>query len=130
MTPQEPEYTSETGRRLRSMGLIGVPYIVLSLNDAHEHRVIAELQDGTKIRAFEVEKVFNDALLIDSIEGPGAYRRQFGKPENAILTQAEHSFGVDLLTAVPMWQTMQRTNLELPWERRQRALWPGKAVVI
>jgi len=38
------------------------------------HRIVGELPDGTKIRAVDVESIWNIAASTDAIRGAGAYR--------------------------------------------------------
>lgn len=57
--------------------LKGTPFLCLPGNPP-PHKVVGNASDGTPIRAEAVQMVFNDAWLMDKIEGtPGGYIAQY-----------------------------------------------------
>lgn len=124
-TPSIPNPTHQQQQRADILN--GLPYIALSLHPESVQRVVGKLLDGSEIRAGELERVWNEALIIDFMEGrAGAWldmKAATCPRDIEIMLHAEKLFGVDILLALPTYLRMERTNYAL-WEHRPRALWP------
>lgn len=122
MSPSNQGPTPEQLRR--SDRLVGLPYVTISNPQAPGHRVVAELLDGSKLRAEVAEELWNRALVIDALEQPGAFQDHFATPaEIEILIHAEKLFGVDIMDALPIWLSMPRTTYGA-WDHRPHVKWP------
>ena len=111
--------------------ITGLPFVCISLHPAWGHKVVGELLNGSKVRAEYCEELFNAALTVDAIDGPGAWRRDFGpdKPEQLeVMAIAERLYGCSLADALPRWLNMPRSEY-FKWENRPRVLWAGASVV-
>lgn len=53
-----------------------------------DHRVVGRDRDGKPVTCGEVEKVFNDAYLIDFVKGPGTFLQHTGTRQEDVLTIA------------------------------------------
>jgi hypothetical protein len=85
--------------------MVGRPFWPLSLP---EHSVCGETFEGQKIRAAGVETVWNDMLLMDTVEGEGFYFRGAGKYERACLEVAERMYAMSAAEGLKHWLTMPK----------------------
>ena len=127
MTQQAPpegiplrQVSAEDDRFVRER-LVGLPFVCIS--NAPGHRVVGELENGSTVRADYCEEVFNAGLCIDAIDGSGAYSRMADSVQLQVLALAEREYGDTLLSALPKWLSMEKTNYER-WENRPRKVWP------
>lgn len=60
---------------------IGKPFVRLP-GEPSQHKVVGETSDGFKVRVAAVEMVWNDALLMNAIEGDGTYEGLYPLDEN------------------------------------------------
>lgn len=79
-----------------------------------EHKVMAvsSVIPGYKIRAKDVEMVFNDAALIDFVEGAGSYRASYQIRIESPLGDAKRQLQIEVLDVAerlygrsPSWPT-------------------------
>ena len=83
--------------------LVGMPFVLLPGTPAN-HVVVGETWDGTKLRAEQVQMVWNDMLLMDAIAGVGSYAsHSLNALEKAALEIAERLYGISAAAAVPKW---------------------------
>ncbi len=61
-----------------------------------DHQVVGRDRDGKPITVGEVEKVFNDAYLIDFVKGPGTFLRYTGARQEDVLNLALDLFSAQL----------------------------------
>lgn len=97
--------------------MVGRPFVLLPGSPAN-HVVCGETYEGVKIRALAVQSVWNDMLLMDAIEGPGAYAGGLSSFNRACLEIAERLYGVTAAEGVKIW--LQLPKLRKPCE------WPAK----
>ena len=71
-----------------------------NMEPGHKVLAVSAAVPGYKIRAKDVEMVFNDAALIDFVEGAGTYRANYERPGDAkrrlqleVLNLAEKLYG-------------------------------------
>lgn len=57
-----------------------------------DHKVVGRDRNGRPVTVGEVEKVFNDAYLIDFVKGPGTFLRHTGPRQEDVLTLAIELF--------------------------------------
>jgi hypothetical protein len=104
--------------------LHGLPYICIEEPLDSVNKVVGQLLDGSKIRAAEIEDVWNRALIVDALEQPGAWQGSMATPhELEVLIHAERLFGVDIVDALPIYLAMPRSSYAA-WEQRPRVKWP------
>ena len=124
-----PNPTFQQQQRLNLLN--GLPFIAMELPPESVHRVVGQLLDGSKIRAEDIERVWNEALIWDCIEGPGAWcnmrATSGGVRDVEILVHAEKFFGVEIYDAVSIYLQMEKSTYGL-WDKRPRALWPRPRV--
>jgi hypothetical protein len=110
--------------------LAGLPFVFI---EKEGHKVIGELSNGEKVRAVELEEVFNAGLCIDAMEGPGAAARQTlvsaeaTKLHHELIAKAEAFFGISIRDACPIWLAMEKT-FYARWDERPKVRWPRPAV--
>ncbi len=114
-------------QRERIQRLHGLPYICLH-EDSTGVQVIGALLDGTKLREMDVERVWNEALVVDCMEEPGAWLDHFATPRDTeIMIHAERLFGCEIIRALPMYLAMEKSSYDR-YEHRPRKLWPRPRV--
>ena len=96
-------------------------------NPDSRKRVAGDLTDGTKFRYAEVEEVFNAALCMDAIDGPGAFRASQPPGMIIVLARAEALYGLTVEQALPKWLNMPRTAYNA-WSERPRVAWHGRVL--
>lgn len=96
--------------------LIGMPFMLLP-GCPPDHVICGEVKrDSTKIQANAVMQVFNDMLLIDAVEGSGAYKTSGLSDYNAAALEiAERLYGVSCADALKHWMTLPRCYKALEW---------------
>lgn len=115
--------TTEQQKVLSS--LVGLPFVVCSLHPAWKHKVVGELSNGTKVRAEYAQEVFNAGLVVDAIDGPGAWRRNMATPEQLeVMAIAERLYGCNLSVALTRWLSMERLEY-FDWANRPEVVWSG-----
>jgi hypothetical protein len=108
--------------------LVGLPFVCLVEDPRAGSRFVCQLRSGQKVRAVELEEIFNAGLMVDAMEGKGAASRQtLGTEEETqlhheLLAQAERAFGVAIEDACTIWLTMERTEYAR-WDERPRVKW-------
>jgi len=113
--------------------LVGLPFVGLVDSVKQAQRWICQLSNGVKVRAVELEEVFNAGLMIDAMEGPGAAARQALTGTGAaalhheLIRQAEKAYGVTIADALPTWLKMERSEYS-SWNERPRVKWPRPTV--
>jgi hypothetical protein len=119
--------------KLRADSLVGLPYVCLVEDARSGSRFVCQLRSGQKMRAREVEEIFNAGLLIEAMEGPGSAARQTVEADGAsklhaeMLAAAEKLFGITIQDAFPIYQAMDRYEYGR-WEDRPRVKWPRPQV--
>lgn len=108
----------------RSDLLAGLPFVTIA-DPLHDRgRIVGQLLNGKRLRADDVEHVWNQALVIDALEEPGAWQDHWGTPEQIeILIHAEKLYGCDIVDALPVYLRMPKTTYG-SWEHRPRVKWP------
>ena len=110
---------------------VGLPYVCIDSPGAPPHRVVGQLSNGTKVRAHQVEDLWNAALLIEAIEGSGAAKRAgddaAGRLHAELIALAERLFGATVTEALPVYMAMRKYSYGR-WEERPRVAWPRVAV--
>lgn len=97
--------------------LLGKPFVLLPGLPVG-HRIVGRDSEGCPISVDAVEGLWNDALLIDAVEGPGHYASLSLSPrEVAILALAESLYGATLAEGIEYWLTLP--NLSKPYEWRR-----------
>ena len=106
--------------------IAGLPYVTLVSDSL---RFVGELSTGERVRAGQLEEVFNAALIIEAMEGQGsAARGTLGdgiadKVHAELVAMAEKHFGVTIENALAIYLGMERTTYGT-WEDRPRVKWP------
>jgi hypothetical protein len=120
--------TAEQQRILES--LVGLPFVVCTRHPAWKNKVVGEMSNGTKVRAEFVQELFNAALVVDAIDGPGAYRRNMASPEQLeVLAMAERLYGCNLSVALTRWLAMERLEY-FDWANRPEVAWSGAVPLV
>lgn len=120
--------TSQVDPRQRHVdSLVGLPFAALHWNAHTREQVAGQFPDGSKFRFGNVEDVWNAALCIDSIDGPGAFRKMAPPAELVVLAEAERRYGCTIEQALPKWLTMPKTDYDR-WEDRPRVTWHGRVL--
>jgi hypothetical protein len=90
--PLSPEEVAR--RKQRCTDLLGEPFERLPGNtgSALDHRILAELSDGSKVPGHVIEMVFNDARTVDFICGEGHYEQVMPELEREILSIARNLY--------------------------------------
>jgi hypothetical protein len=123
--PRMPEPTLAQSKRIELLN--GLPYICLHENSIGD-KVLGQLLDGTKYREMDVERVWNAALVVDTIEAPGAWLDHFATPRDTeIMIHAERLFGCQIIHALPIYLAMDKSNYSR-FEARPRKCWPNVRV--
>ena len=108
--------------------LVGLPFAALGFaRTGFRDVVVGEVPDGSKFRIGDVEDVWNMALLIDSFDGPGAFRKGCAPGALVVLAEAERRYGCTIEQGLPRWLAMPRTTYDR-WEDRPRVAWHGKVL--
>ena len=124
-TPQPSAYQQQALLRL-----VGLPYVCLVEDTRSASRFVCQLSNGEKVRAAQIEDIFNAGLIIEALEGAGAATRSTSATAGAtdklhgeLLAHAERLFGVTLQDAFPVYLGMGRWDYTR-WEDRPRVKWP------
>lgn len=121
-----PTLTPEQLRRADRLN--GLPYVTIADPFLDRHRVIGKTLAGQSIRAEQCEEIWNQALLVDALEEPGAWQDHFATPEQIeILIHAERLFGCDIMDALPIYLNMPKASYGT-WDQRPRVKWPRHPV--
>jgi hypothetical protein len=94
--------------------MVGRPFVLLPGKPAG-HVVMGESWGGQKLRAAEVQQVWNDMLLMDAIQGKGFYLRHARPTEAACIEVAERFYGMSASDAVTHWLALGRTYKAVEW---------------
>lgn len=124
-TPQPSVQQQQALRRL-----VGLPYVCLVEDPRSASRFICQLSNGEKVRAAQIEDIFNAGLIIEALEGVGAATRSTSATAGAtdklhgeLLAHAERLFGMTLQDAFSWYLGMERSDY-IRWEDRPRVKWP------
>ena len=116
--------------------LVGLPYVCLVEDVRSASRFVCQLSNGEKVRAAQIEAIFNAGLVVEALEGEGAATRStalagaVGRTDRLhgeLLAHAQRRFGVTFRDALPIYLAMDRTEYGR-WEDRPRVKWPKPAV--
>ena len=94
--------------------LVGKPFVILPGNPP-DHKVVSAWR-GEKVRAGGVMQVWNDALLICSIEGGDAYMKGTGERNRAYLRIGETLYGILFTEMLAKWQAMPNLKQAIIWK--------------
>ena len=125
MTPQP-----SAAQKIVCDRLNGLPFVCL---DVPLHKIMAVLSNGEKVRAVELEEIFNAGLVVEAMEGPGSAARQTMTNEAAtrlhheLIARAEQAFGVTIQDALPVYLAMDRHSYAR-WDERPRVKWSRPTV--
>lgn len=110
--------------------LVGLPYVCLVEDPRSASRYVCQLSNGDKVKAGEIEQIFNAGLIIEALEGRGAATRSTAatggmadKVHGELLAHAERLFGTTISDALPIYMAMERTSFGR-LEDRPRVKWP------
>jgi hypothetical protein len=110
--------------------LNGLPFVCLKEDLRSVTEVLGTLLDGSKFRAADVERVWNEALIFDAIEEPGAWlnlKAESAPRDVEIMVHAERLFGCEIVRALPIFLGMPKTAYAA-FEQRPRVRWPRNTV--
>ena len=93
---------------------IGLPFMLLPGRPA-DHAVVATTKDGTKVRARQIEGIFNDALLLNALKGVGVYEKTCNTFWLEVLSLAETLYGETIADAIGIWVTLPRHSGNIEW---------------
>jgi len=82
--------------------LVGLPYVCLVEDVRSASRFVCQLSNGEKVRAAQIEAIFNAGLVVEALEGEGAATRStalagaVGRTDRQSVTErhAKESLGV------------------------------------
>ena len=94
--------------------LIGKPFVSLP-GHPPEWQTITTTKEGIELRVAVIEQVFNDALLMDAIEGPGTFHQTAGPLEQIALTAALQAYNTTLENALTIWLKLPNTRRPHTW---------------
>jgi hypothetical protein len=102
---------------------VGRPFVIAPGNPP-EHKAVWEFEDGTKMRAGHVMQVWNDALLMDAIEGrPGAFAEHAEPNAKRCLWLAEMLYGLTYGEMYAAWLTIPKYTTPCIWKQGAKE-WP------
>lgn len=125
-TPEQLASRITPEQDARAQRLYGLPFVTIGPDKL---RFICQLSNGEKVRAVELEEIFNGGLILEALEGEGAAGRTNLTGDDAqrlhaeLLAQAEKAFGVTVRDALPIYLQMERTSYGR-WDERPRVRWP------
>lgn len=128
MTPEAPAHFKAIAD-----SLVGLPFVCLVEDPRSGSRFVCQLRSGQKVRAVELEEIFNAGLVVEAMEGRGAAARRSLATEaetqahHELLAQAERAFGISIQDALPLWLAMERHEYAR-WDERPRVKWPRPQV--
>jgi hypothetical protein len=101
---------------------LGRPFVIAP-GYPPQHRVVWKFQDGTKLRAGDVMQVWNDALLMEAIEGKGSYLKTAKEMETRALWVAEMLYGLTLDEMFNAWLNIPKYTTPCIWAQGAKE-WP------
>ena len=101
---------------------VGRPFVIAPGNPP-EHKIAYELPDGTKLRMGGVMQAWNDALLMDAIEGLGTYLSHADAACKAAIWVGELVYGLTFPEMFAAWLKIPKYTTPCVWNQGAKE-WP------
>jgi hypothetical protein len=95
---------------------VGRPFVIAPGNPP-DHKVAWDLADGTKMRIGGVMQAWNDALLMDAINGRGSYRKHADTMSIKALWVGELLYGLTFDEMLDAWLQIPKYTSPCIWKQ-------------